>query len=193
MSNTEQLNIDKRISNEQLVARIQAGEDTANNMLALWQQSIGIIAKMAMKYQGCAELDDLKQEGYLGLCEAVRQYDPDQGALFITYAAFWIRQAMRRYIDNYGSVVRIPVHAREWIQKYSKAVREYKQYYGTEPPERALCALLGVSREKLHTIQKDAGMGQIDSLRSPTVGIPIADTVKIIGQNTIESSVVIYW
>ena len=59
--------------------------------------------------------------------------------------------------------------------------------------ENALCALLGVSREKLHTIQKDAGMGRIDSMSRPAVGIPIADTVKIIGQNTIESSMVIYW
>ena len=165
------------MTNEQLAARIQAGEDTANNMLQLWRQNEGIIAKLAMKYQGCAELDDLKQEGYLGLCEAVRQYDPDQGAAFISYAAFWIRQA----IDNCCSVIRIPVHARDWIQKYNKAVREYKQYYGTEPPERALCALLGVSREKLHTIQKDAGMGRIDSLSRPTAGedeeLTLADMV----------------
>ncbi len=170
------------MTNEQLAARIQAGEDTANNMLRLWMQNERFIAKLAMKYQGCAELDDLKQEGYLGLCEAVRQYDPDQGATFISYAAFWIRQAMKRYIDNCCSVVRLPVHAREWIQKYNKAVREYQKYYGTEPPERALCALLGVSREKLHTIQKDAGMGQIDSLSRPTAGedeeLTLADMVS---------------
>lgn len=170
------------MTNEQLTARIQAGEDTAENMLRLWQQNEGFIAKMAMKYQGYAELDDLKQEGYIGLCEAVRQYDPEQGASFISYAGFWIRQAMKRYIDNCCSVVRIPVHAREWMQKYYKAVREYRKYYGTEPPERALCAMLKVSKEKLHSIQKDAGMGQIDSLSRPTAGeeeeLTLADTVS---------------
>lgn len=170
------------MTNEQLVARIQAGEDTADNMLRLWRQNEGFIAKMAKRYQGYAELDDLKQEGYIGLCEAVRQYDPEQGASFISYAAFWIRQAMNRYIDNCCSVIRIPVHAREWIQKYNRAVKEFRKYYGTEPPERALCAMLKVSREKLHTIQKDARMGQIDSLSRPTAGedeeLTLADMVS---------------
>ena len=170
------------MTNEQLAARIQAGEDTAENMLQLWQQNKGFIAKLAMKYQGCAELDDLKQEGYLGLCEAVRQYDPEKGASFIGYAGFWIRQAMKRYIDNCCSVVRIPVNAGEWIQNYHRAVKEYRKYYGTEPPERALCAILKVSREKLHSIQKDARMGQIDSLSRPVSGedeeLTLADMVS---------------
>lgn len=48
------------MTNEQLVARIRAGEDEAENMLKLWQQTEGFIAKLAMKYQGCTELDDLK-------------------------------------------------------------------------------------------------------------------------------------
>lgn len=158
------------MTNEQLTVRIQAGEDAAENMLQLWRQNEGFIAKMAMRYQGYAELDDLKQEGYIGLCEAVRQYDPEQGASFISYATFWIRQAMRRYIDNCGSTVRIPVHAREWIGKYKGAVREYQKHYGAEPSESALCAILGVRREKLHAIQKDARMGQTESLSRPTAG-----------------------
>ena len=103
------------MSNEQIVVRIQAGENTADNMLKLWQQTEGFIAKLAMSYQGYAELEDLKQEGYIGLCEAVRQYDAGKGVPFINYAAFWIRQAMRRYIDNCCGVVRLPVHAREWV------------------------------------------------------------------------------
>lgn len=181
MSNTEQTNLENRISNEQLAVRIQAGEDVAENMLQLWQQSERFIASLAMRYQGYAELDDLKQEGYIGLCEAVRQYDQEQGASFIHYAGFRIRQAMKRYIDNCCSTVRIPVHAGEWIQKYHRAVKEYRKHYGTEPPERALCAMLKVSREKLHSIQKDAGMSRIDSLNRPISGededITIADTV----------------
>ena len=82
------------MTNEQLVIRVKAGEDTAGNMLKLWQQNKGFIAKMAKKYQGYAEMDDMMQEGYIALCEAVRQYDPEQGVTFLHYAAFWIRQAM---------------------------------------------------------------------------------------------------
>lgn len=76
---------------------------------------------------------------------------------------------MQRYIDNCGGVVRLPVHAREWIAKYKKILREYRQYYGSEPSERELCHLLGVDREKLYTIQENARIGQTKSL-SEVVG-----------------------
>ena len=84
------------MTNEQLVARIQVGEDTAVNMLQLWEQNQRFIGMIAVKYSGYAEMDDLKQEGYLALCEAVRHYNPDQGVPFINYAAFYIRLGMQR-------------------------------------------------------------------------------------------------
>ena len=155
------------MTNEQLTIRIQAGENVAGNMLELWEQNQGFISKMAVKYSSYAEIEDLKQEGYFGLCEAVRHYEPDKGMLFINYAAFWIQQVMRRYIDNCGSVVRIPVGAREEIRKYKKMCNEYRKYYGAEPSESELCALLGVKREKLHAIQNNARMEQIQSLSAP--------------------------
>lgn len=144
------------MTNEQLVARIRAGEDEAENMLALWQQNKGFIYKMAVKYQSYAEIEDLLQEGYLGLCEAVQHYDSEQGVSFITYAAFWIRQVIRRYIDNCCSVVRIPVSAKEEILRYKKIVNEYRKWYGKEPTPSEMRAFLGVSREKLETIKKNA-------------------------------------
>lgn len=158
------------MSNEQIVVRIQAGENTADNMLKLWQQTESFIAKLAMSYQGYAELEDLKQEGYIGLCEAVRQYDSDKGVPFINYAAFWIRQVMRRYIDNCCSVVRLPVHVREWVAKYNRAVKEYRKEYGYYPSDRALCVLLDIGQKKLHSIQKSVRMGQIASLSQPVAG-----------------------
>ena len=108
------------MDNEQLVARIRAGVDTADNMLILYEQNHGFIHKMALKYSGYAEIEDLKQEAYIGLCAAVEHYDEDKGVAFISYAGFWIKQTMQRYIDNCGGVVRLPVHAREWIAKYKK-------------------------------------------------------------------------
>lgn len=71
------------MENEQLVARIQAGEDVAENMLKLYDQNKGFIAKVAKKYQGLAELDDLLQEGYIGLSEAVDHFDAGRGVSFI--------------------------------------------------------------------------------------------------------------
>lgn len=151
-------------SNEQIVALIRAGIDEADNMLQLWQQNQRFIKMMAVKFTGRAELDDLMQEGYIGLCEAVRHYDLEKGIPFITYAAFWIRQVMQRYIENCGNVVRIPTHAGEWMHKYKKMEAEYRKYYGAVPTDQVLCVLLGISQDKLKSIKESIGMGQIRSL-----------------------------
>ena len=115
------------MSNEQLVIRIRAGEDTAANMLQLWKQNQRFIGMIAVKYSGYAEMDDLKQEAYVALCEAVRHYNPDQGVPFINYAAFYIRQGMQRYIENSGNCIRIPVHRQQSARKYKKIVAEYQK------------------------------------------------------------------
>ena len=152
------------MDNEQLVARIRAGEDVAKNMLELYNQNRGFIVKVAKRYQGFAEMEDLLQEGYIGLSEAVSRYDADKNSSFIHYAAFWIRQSMSRYVDNCGSVVRIPVQARGEIREYNRVVREYRKYYGEWPSDCALCRFLGVTREKLQEIRKSVQIGQMRSL-----------------------------
>ena len=110
--------VEQRGNNEQIVGQIQTGEKEQENMTLLWQQNQNFIAMIARKYSSCAEMEDLEQEGYIGLYEAVRHYDASSGVPFINYAAFWIRQVMRRYIDNCGRVVRIPTHAVDKIQRY---------------------------------------------------------------------------
>lgn len=155
------------MDNEQLVARIRAREDVSDNMLKLWQQNQGFIGKMAARYSSYAEIEDLKQEGYIALCEAVSHYDPAAGVSFINYAAFWMKQQMSRYIDNCGSVIRIPVGVRGEIRRYKKICNEYRKYYGAEPSERELCALLRMSPEELHKVQENTRKGQISSLSAP--------------------------
>ena len=171
------------MDNEQLVALIRAREDVSDNMLKLWQQNQGFIGKMAARYSSCAEIEDLKQEGYIALCEAVRHYDLASGVLFINYAAFWVKQQMSRYIDNCGSVVRIPVGVRGEIRRYKKICNEYRKYYGAEPSERELCALLRMSPEELRKIQENARKGQIQSLSAP-IG---ADNEEMTLEDTVAS------
>ena len=95
------------MSNEQLVVLIQDGIDEAENMSLLWQQNEGFIGKLALIYAGQAEMDDLKQEGYLALCEAVRGYDVTREVPFLSYASFWLKTRMRRYVDQ-NKPVRLP-------------------------------------------------------------------------------------
>lgn len=169
------------MTNEQLVARIQAGENEAENMLELWQQNKGFIHKMAIKYTAFAELEDLKQECYIGLCHAVEHFNADQDASFIHYAALWMKQVMLRYIDNCCSVVRIPVHARSEIHQYKKIYGEYRKWYGKEPTDYEMSYFLGVSTEKLDSIKKNALAVKIRSLDEPISGenedILLSDTL----------------
>ena len=148
------------LSNEMIVEQLQRGINENNNMLQLWQQNQRFVKMMAVKFTARAELEDLMQEGYIALCEAVRHYDPEKGVAFITYATFWIRQGMQRYIENCGNVVRIPTHAREWMHKYKRMEAEYRKYYGAVPTDQVLCALLGISQEKLKSIRESIGMGR---------------------------------
>lgn len=158
------------MTNEQLVLRILAGEDEAKNMLQLWEQNQRFIGSIAVKFSGYAEMDDLKQEGYIAMCNAVRNYDPDQGSTFIHYAAFWIRQGMQRYIENCCGAIRIPVGVQTEIRKYKKICSSFQKQYGREASDRELCGLLCVNGEKLDQLKKDAEMGQIRSLSEPIGG-----------------------
>ena len=151
--------------NEELVAKIKAGEDLADHMLTLWTQNKAFIAMLARKYTGYAEQEDLEQEGYLGLCQAVEHYDPDAGSQFLTYAGFWIRQAMQRYIE--GGTVRIPLNVRQWHRRYKKLVRTYDMLLGRKPNQREIAGSLGLSIDQVREIEQTIAMEQIGSLNSP--------------------------
>ena len=153
------------MTNEQLVARIQAGENTAENMLQLWQQTKAYIYKVAKRYSGYAEMDDLMQEGYLGLNAAVEHYKPDQGTKFISYLTFWLKMRMQRYIENNGSV-RLPSGMYQAVMRYKRFVRQYEQECGYEPSELACRAFLGVSEEELMDIRESANKANVSSLDS---------------------------
>ena len=168
------------MDNEQLVARIRAGEDEAGNMLQLWQQNRGFIGVMARKYSAGAEMEDLEQEGYIGLHEAVQHYESDRGMSFISYAAFWMKRRMRKCADN-NRAVRLSFKAGDEVRQYQKIIRQYRQEYGCDPSDRELCGFLHLSLDKLEQIRKAAQMGQIRSLDEPVQGvdgdISIGDTV----------------
>ena len=152
------------MTNEQLVLRIRAGEDTAANMVLLYDQNRGMIAKLAYKYQHQAEFDDLMQEGYFGLCNAIDAWNPDEGVTFLHYATFWIKQAMLRYIDNNGSSIRIPVHKRSQIRKYQQIRQQYFKILNREPEDWELRRLMDISQGVLDQIKKNAYLVSIGSL-----------------------------
>lgn len=170
------------MTNEQLVIQLKAGIHTAEYMKQLWEQNRGMIGKIACKYKGYEDLEDLKQQGFLGLYDAVEGYNPDQGTSFITYAKFWIQQSIQRYIDDCCGVVRIPVHAKEKISQYKKVANQFQKWYGREATDKEMSLLLQISLKQLEQLKKDIQMGQIQSLDSFVLqeddGITIADLVS---------------
>ena len=170
------------MTNEQLVIQLKAGIHTAEYMKQLYEQNRGMIGKIAYKYKGYGDLDDLKQQGFLGLYDAVEGFDPDQGTSFITYATFWIQQSIQRYIDDCCGVVRIPVHAKEKISQYKKVANQFQKWYGREATDKEMSLLLQISLKQLEQLKKDIQMGQIQSLDSFVLleddGITIADLVS---------------
>lgn len=151
------------MDNEQLVARIQAGKNVAENMLLLWQQNQGLIRAIAKKYTAFSEIDDLLQEGYIGLCNATYGYNPEDGTFF-NYAALWIRQAIRRYIENNGSCVRIPSYMHQNMRNYNKAQEEFKQLYGRTASDDEMMRYLGLSGKEYDALMQGLRMRSCSSL-----------------------------
>lgn len=151
-------------TNEALVAKIKAGIDVSDNMLRLWQQNERFIAMMANRYKGYEDIEDLKQQGYIGLSNAVEGYRKEENVSFINYAALWIRQSMIRYIDESGSLIRIPVYKRNEQQKYRRLLYEFELLAGRLPSDREICLHMEISNKKLESIRRYDSISRIDSL-----------------------------
>lgn len=156
----------ENLSNEQLVILIRKAVSPAELMLQLWQQNYGLIYKIASRYKSLDDIEDLLQEGYLGMYEAVRHYNPDIGRPFANYAALWIRQAISRYVKSNGTV-RIPEHAGIQVRAYRRMVSRWESEFGRKPTEWEICHYLDVTPGMLRQIEKDGQMGQIGSLDVP--------------------------
>ena len=168
------------MENEELVARIRNGIDTAECMERLWQQNRAFVAKIAKRYAAYEDIDDLMQEGFIGLCNAVECYEPDGGAKFLTYAAYWIQQAMLRYLAKYSSVVELPQDIRTKINRLRKFEREYTAEWGREPTEKEIRLYFGYSYKEYRLIMESRSISNqesIDALVPGTEDFTVGETV----------------
>lgn len=152
------------MSNEELVILIQSGQETADNMLQLWQQNKRLISMIAKKYAGYAEQEDLEQEGYLALKHAAEKYDSSMQVPFVNYAAQWIHCGMRRYIENCGAVVRIPVHEQQKCREYKRAANAFCSIYGRKPTQYEIARYMELSPKQIEEIEKSIRMMRLKSM-----------------------------
>lgn len=157
------------MTNEQLVLRIMAKEDVATNMLQLWKQNKGFIARIAKKYLQYAEMEDLEQEGYIALCNAVQGYKHEQGMSFINYAAFYMHRQFERCANNNRSVP-LPFGASGNVYKYKKIYAQFLKAYQRKPTDREMQNFLGVNNGTFASIKSALYSCNTESIEKPVAG-----------------------
>ncbi|MGH7717397.1 MAG: sigma-70 family RNA polymerase sigma factor [Gemmatimonadaceae bacterium] len=134
-----------------LARRIQLGDQEA--LEDLTRRNLRFVVSVAKKYQNRGlPLIDLIGEGNVGLMTAARKFDPDQGVKFISYAVWWIRQAILSALARQGRTVRVPLNRTADLSRVIKASALLRERLGREPTPEELSQLTGISEEIVHAL-----------------------------------------
>lgn len=167
------------MTNEQLVFKIRNGFSVTDNMQSLYEKNLPLVRSFIKPYTAYESMEDLLQEAYFGLWEAVHHYETTENVLFMTYARFWIKQAVTRYIEKCGSVVKVPSHARKKMIRYKKTVHELEQELCRTPTDKEIADRVGISVRLL--LELRAQMQGVVSLDTPITNddnLTLADTIR---------------
>lgn len=136
----------------ELGRRAREGDEEAIQELA--RANLRFVISVAKKYQNRGvSLTDLIQEGNVGLVTAARKFDPDQGVKFISYAVWWIRQAILASLANQGRSVRVPLNRASDLSRIFREKERLKQELGREPTAHELSDVTGLSPEMVESLQ----------------------------------------
>jgi RNA polymerase primary sigma factor len=131
---------------KELARRIRKGDQEA--MHELVKRNLRFVVSVAKKYQNRGlPLIDLIGEGNVGLLTAARKFDPDQGVKFISYAVWWIRQAILSSLARQGRTVRVPLNRTADLSRVMRASALLRDKLGREPTPDEVAQLTGISQE----------------------------------------------
>jgi RNA polymerase primary sigma factor len=117
--------------------------------------NLRLVVNIARGYTGKGlGLQDLIEEGNLGLLRAVEGFDPAIGTRFSTYASYWIKQSIKRALINCGKTIRIPAYMVELLSKWRRASSRLAEELGRTPTPEEVARVLGLPRKKLPIIKK---------------------------------------
>ena len=137
----------------ELAKRIERGDLAAKERMI--NANLRLVVAQARRYQGHGlPMEDLVQEGMLGLIRAVEKFDWRRGFKFSTYGTLWIRQAIQRGLQNYGRTIRVPVHVSQRQVKVRKIEGELSTKLGREPTDEEIAAVAELPLEEISELRE---------------------------------------
>jgi RNA polymerase primary sigma factor len=134
---------------------IAIGEGDVQARDRMVRANLRLVVNIARGYTGKGlGLQDLIEEGNLGLLRAVEGFDPGVGTRFSTYASYWIKQSIKRALINTAKTIRIPAYMVELLSKWRRATTRLSEELGRTPTPEEIARVLGLPRKKLPIIKK---------------------------------------
>lgn len=141
-------NDEKELSN-----RISAGDAAARDRMV--RANLRLVVNIARGYSGKGlPLQDLIEEGNLGLLRAVEGFDPNMNTRFSTYASYWIKQSIKRALVNSSKTIRIPAYMVELLSKWRRATTKLTDELNRTPTPEDIAKELGIPKKKLRIVKK---------------------------------------
>jgi RNA polymerase primary sigma factor len=138
---------------KQLAYRIDAGDSQARERMV--RANLRLVVNIARAYTGKGlGLQDLIEEGNLGLLRAVEGFDPSMNTRFSTYASYWIKQSIKRALVNTAKTIRVPAYMVELLAKWRRAATKLQDELGRPPTQEEVAGSLDLPKKKLNIIKK---------------------------------------
>ncbi|MBX7105821.1 MAG: RNA polymerase sigma factor RpoD/SigA [Gemmataceae bacterium] len=138
---------------KELAYRIETGDNEARDRMV--RANLRLVVNIARGYSGKGlALQDLIEEGNLGLLRAVEGFDPTMNTRFSTYASYWIKQSIKRALVNTAKTIRIPAYMVELLAKWRRANNQLTDKLGRVPTHEEIAKELGLPKKKLSIIKK---------------------------------------
>ena len=151
----------------ELAAKIKKGDKAARSLMI--RSNLRLVVKIAHDYANLGlPLLDLISEGNIGLMKAVERFDPAKGGKLSTYAAWWIKQSIKRALANQSKTIRLPVHLVDKISKMRRVALQMSEELGREPTDDELADEVGLSSGKISQLKTV-------SIRPASLDAPISD------------------